>query len=116
MNYPEKSPSPTSRVQKHDTLSSSRSGSLILVALRDGFPWILEFVDQFMAEHFTQDEQLVLLEYAKSEVGQKSAAITPALMQELGAWWGQLVKSESFWQFVAELSAITDSETAGSAQ
>ncbi len=28
MNYPEKSPSPTSRVQKHDTLSSSRSGSL----------------------------------------------------------------------------------------
>ena len=88
----------------------------ILVALRDGIPWILEFVDQFMAEHFTQEEQLVLLEYAKGEVGQKSAEITPALMQELGAWWGQLVQSEGFWQFVAELSAITDPETAGSAQ
>ena len=37
----------------------------IRVGLTDGFPWMLEFVDQFMAEHFTQDEQLVLLEYAK---------------------------------------------------
>ncbi len=74
--------------------------------LRNTLPWLKEFTDQFLNEHFTSDEQLAMLEYTKSAVGQKGIQIMPVVMQELGAWMGQLVTRESFWELVAELSAI----------
>ena len=78
--------------------------------LHNNLPWLMEFTDQFLNEHFTRNEQLAMLEYAKSAVGQKSNEIMPVVMQELGAWMGQLVTRDSFWELVAELSAIAGIE------
>ena len=79
--------------------------------LREGLPWMMEFIDEFLTEHFTQDEQRAMLAYAKSDLGQKSLHLTPVMTGAVVDWMTQLMQEERFWRFVRRLAILAGVET-----
>lgn len=59
-------------------------------------PKLMQRYHEFMTKHYTAEELRELQSFYKSDVGQKSAGLTPMLMRETMSWDGtEAAKSES---------------------
>ena len=86
----------------------------ILSDLRNGLPWMMEFVDEFLTENFSLDEQRELLDYARSDLGQKSMDLTPVMTGAVVEWMTQLMQEERFWRFVRKVAILAGVQPGGS--
>jgi hypothetical protein len=51
-------------------------------------PGMMLFVGDFMTRHYTDNDLVEITRFYKTEVGQKSLAVMPKLMQEMTGWIG----------------------------
>ena len=97
-----------------DSATESQIRESILSDLQDGLPRMMEFVDEFLTEHFSLDEQRAMLAYAKSDLGQKSINLTPVMTGAVVDWLARLMQGERFWRFVTEIMVLAGVEHGGS--
>ena len=74
---------------------------------------MMEFVDEFLTENFSLDEQRELLDYARSDLGQKSMDLTPVMTGAVVEWMTQLMQEERFWRFVRKVAILAGVQPGG---
>ena len=81
---------------------------MMLQAMKDRLPKLMELNANVYAEHFTLDELKAIEAFDESPAGQKGIAETPKIMQEvapIGAAWGAAAAQDVMAEVLAKLRA-----------